>query len=158
MSLSGDAFGAAFLGLTRLLDRPIVPQTSPSCRASFCDAACGLNGQRFRHLATVANVTGNQISLTTPIPAATGAFAYGALRWLSGESCGLTADVIASDANSVTLPRLQQIVAAGDRLELIEGCDKQMATCATRFANAINFRGEPYLPGNDILTRYPGAN
>lgn len=158
VSFSGGAFEAEFLGLTRLLDRPIVPQTSPSCRASFCDADCGLNGQRFRHLATVANVTGNQIRLAASIPVAANAFAYGALRWLSGESCGLAADIITSDANSVTLPRLQQTVSAGDRVELIEGCDKQMATCATRFANAINFRGEPYLPGNDILTRYPGAN
>jgi HK97 family phage major capsid protein len=23
--------------------------------------------------------------------------------------------------------------------------------------SALNFRGEPYLPGNDLLTRYPGA-
>lgn len=158
VSFSGDAFEAEFLGLARLLDRPIVPQTSPSCRASFCDADCGLNGQRFRHLATVASVTGNQVSLTAPISVATNDFAYGVLRWLSGESCGLSTDIIASDANSVTLPRLQQRVAAGDRLELLEGCDKQMTTCAGRFANAINFRGEPYLPGNDILTRYPGAN
>jgi len=42
-------------------------------------------------------------------------------------------------------------------VELVEGCDKSLATCATRFANAVNFRGEPYLPGIDLLTRYPGA-
>ena len=45
----------------------------------------------------------------------------------------------------------------GDRVELIEGCDKSLATCAGRFANALNFRGEPHLPGNDLLTRYPGG-
>ena len=42
-------------------------------------------------------------------------------------------------------------------VELIEGCDKSLATCAARFGNAANFRGEPYLPGMDLLTRYPGA-
>jgi hypothetical protein len=42
-------------------------------------------------------------------------------------------------------------------VELVEGCDKSLATCATRFANMVNFRGEPYLPGIDLLTRYPGA-
>ena len=26
-----------------------------------------------------------------------------------------------------------------------------------RFANAATCRGEPYLPGIDLLTRYPGA-
>ena len=35
--------------------------------------------------------------------------------------------------------------------------DGLLATCAGRFANAVNFRGEPHLPGMDLLTRYPGA-
>jgi uncharacterized phage protein (TIGR02218 family) len=157
VSFSGDAFEAEFLGMTRLLDRPIVPQTSPSCRASFCDADCGLNRQRFRHLATVASVDGNRIILAAPLPAANG-FAYGEVRWLGGAHCGLSTEIISSNSNSITLPRLPQVQQAGDLLQLIQGCDKQMATCANRFANAVNFRGEPYLPGNDLLTRYPGAN
>jgi len=45
----------------------------------------------------------------------------------------------------------------GDRIALRHGCDKSFATCVSRFGNAENFRGEPHLPGNDLLTRYPGA-
>ena len=45
----------------------------------------------------------------------------------------------------------------GTLIELIEGCDKRFETCRDRFANALNFRGEPHLPGIDLLTRYPGA-
>jgi uncharacterized phage protein (TIGR02218 family) len=48
-------------------------------------------------------------------------------------------------------------VEVGARIELREGCDKRFETCRDRFANATNFRGEPHLPGNDLLTRYPGA-
>jgi uncharacterized phage protein (TIGR02218 family) len=44
-------------------------------------------------------------------------------------------------------------VRVGDRIELREGCDKRLSTCATRFANVANFRGEPHVPGNDLLTR-----
>ncbi len=40
--------------------------------------------------------------------------------------------------------------------ELFEGCDRQLATCRDRFANFVNFQGEPHLPGNDLLTRYGG--
>jgi uncharacterized phage protein (TIGR02218 family) len=43
------------------------------------------------------------------------------------------------------------------RVRLTEGCDKQLATCRDRFGNAVNFRGEAHLPGNDLLTRYPGG-
>jgi hypothetical protein len=47
--------------------------------------------------------------------------------------------------------------AMGDLVEISEGCDRMLGTCAGRFGNAANFRGEPHLPGIDLLTRYPGA-
>jgi uncharacterized phage protein (TIGR02218 family) len=158
VSFSGDIFKAEFLGLKRVLDRAVVPQTSPSCRASFCDAACGLNRRRFHHLATVQDVEGNRLLLGLPSSVIDNGFAYGSIRWLDGPNCGLVSDVWSSDAAGVTLPRQPDgATATGSHVELIEGCDKQITTCSTRFANAINFRGEPYLPGNDLLTRYPGA-
>jgi hypothetical protein len=45
----------------------------------------------------------------------------------------------------------------GDLIIISEGCDKAFTTCRLRFSNSENFRGEPYLPGMDLLTRYPGA-
>ncbi len=50
---------------------------------------------------------------------------------------------------------LSDALAPGTRVLVREGCDRTLATCAARFANAANFRGEPFLPGNDLLTRYP---
>ena len=47
--------------------------------------------------------------------------------------------------------------APGDLVEIVQGCDKMLATCGGRFGNVLNFRGEPHLPGIDLLTRYPGA-
>jgi hypothetical protein len=35
------------------------------------------------------------------------------------------------------------------------GCDKRLATCRDRFANTLNFRGFPTIPGDDFLTVYP---
>ncbi|MFT4252945.1 MAG: DUF2163 domain-containing protein [Caulobacter sp.] len=34
-------------------------------------------------------------------------------------------------------------------------CDRRWATCRTVFANGVNFRGFPTLPGEDFLTLYP---
>lgn len=45
-------------------------------------------------------------------------------------------------------------VEPGALVELTEGCDRLFDTCRNRFTNADNFLGEPYLPGNDLLTRY----
>ncbi len=156
VSYSSKAFEAELLGLTRQLDRPVVPQTSPSCRANFCDAACGLNALRFRHLRRAASTDQENITLDSIVE--TDVFSYGKLRLLDGKNTGLAADIIANGATVVTLARSPHFpVASGAMIELIEGCDKRLETCATRFGNAINFRGEPHLPGNDILTRYPGA-
>jgi hypothetical protein len=52
---------------------------------------------------------------------------------------------------------LDPALAPGTLARLTEGCDHTIATCAGRFANAINFQGEPFLPGNDLLTRYPSG-
>lgn len=159
VSFGGAAFEVEFLGPKHVLDRAIVPQTSPSCRAVFCDADCGLNRRKFVHSATVSAIDGGRIMMNLPTGLAANAFAYGEVRWLTGRNCGLGAAIIGSDAGSISLPvPPAHAVAAGDLVELIQGCDKQITTCASRFSNAVNFRGEPYLPGNDLLTRYPGAS
>ena len=159
VSFSGEAFEAEFLGLKTAFDLSIVPQTSPTCRASFCDAACGLNPLKFRHIAYLNRVEDHRIFLDGELPFVAHSFAYGRLRILSGRHCGRAFDIIGNDAESFVIsPFPRGGIESGARIEIVEGCDKQIATCAMRFGNAVNFRGEPYLPGNDLLTRYPGAN
>ena len=66
--------------------------------------------------------------------------------------------ILRSQGTELTLRDLPPFAPAiGDLVEIREGCDKSLATCSGRFANAVNFRGEPHLPGIDLLTRYPGA-
>jgi uncharacterized phage protein (TIGR02218 family) len=159
VSHSGDSFEAEFKGPAAKLGRPVAPFTSPGCRAQFCDANCGLSAERFRFETTIASASGAVLTCAPMLPGAADAFAFGKLRWLTGANCGLRTEIFSSTANTIELTAPPPFpVAAGTRVELIEGCDKTIATCASRFANAINFRGEPYLPGNDLLTRYPGAS
>lgn len=158
VSFSDAAFEAELLGLKTVFGRSVVPQTSPSCRATFCDNACGLNRQRFGHFATVLAVEDDKMFVDLPAIVPVNGFANGSVRWLEGLHCGLTFDIWQSDATGILVPAMADAAAGvGSRVYLVEGCDKQLSTCAERFANALNFRGEPYLPGNDLLTRYPGA-
>lgn len=90
VSFSADAFEAEFLGLKALLDRPVVPQTSPSCRARFCDGNCSLNRERYRHVATIFGIDGNRLVINPFPPLAANAFAYGEIRWLEGKNCRLS--------------------------------------------------------------------
>jgi hypothetical protein len=45
----------------------------------------------------------------------------------------------------------------GQKVRVYPGCDKRLATCSGTFSNVINFRGEPYVPGQDQITRTPDA-
>ena len=86
------------------------------------------------------------------------AYGYGRLRWIGGANSGLASAILTSDGDEISLREPPPFAIAGDELvELIEGCDKAFETCRARFGNGDNFRGEPHLPGNDLLTRYPGA-
>jgi uncharacterized phage protein (TIGR02218 family) len=53
---------------------------------------------------------------------------------------------------------MSDAVAVGDGVTLSAGCDKQFATCKAKFANAVNFRGFPYMPGNDAVLSTPSSS
>ena len=155
---TGDAgFVAELRGAGAVLEQPVVEETSPECRAELGDKRCRVPMAGRRQITRVTAIDGTRVTLELAEPLA-GAYALGLLRWIGGANAGLASAIIASDGNTVML-RLSpmRMVVPGTLVELIEGCDKRLTTCATRFGNAANFRGEPYLPGIDLLTRYPGA-
>ena len=49
----------------------------------------------------------------------------------------------------------ERCAVAGSHPDFALGCDKRFATCGARFANTLNFRGFPTIPGDDYLTTYP---
>lgn len=145
----------------KLTEGARIPYASPGCRARFCDAACRLNAARFTAAAEVTAIDGASVSVSLP-SARLPDFVGGRLRWMEGDMRGLWADVVAVEANGSTGELILAsppilAIETPTRVQLIEGCDHSLVTCATRFANAVNFRGEPHLPGMDLLTRYPGG-
>ena len=131
------------------------PPTSPECRAEFGDKQCRVDpaGRTVRE--TVGSSGGNSITLMQAVDER---YLFGRLRYLSGANCGLETVVLGVSGNGVTVrDRPRAAIEPGTVVTLREGCDKRFETCVSRFGNAVNFRGEPHLPGNDLLTRYPGA-
>ncbi|MCD2317650.1 DUF2163 domain-containing protein [Sphingomonas sp. IC-11] len=150
-------FTAQLRGPAAMLDRAVTEETSAECRAMLGDRRCRVPMAGRRRIVRVVEASGAALTVDAPEPAAD-AYGNGRLRWLSGEGCGLASEIDRSAGAVLTLRMPPPFtVAPGTLVELIEGCDKTVATCAARFANVANFRGEPYLPGVDLLTRYPGA-
>jgi uncharacterized phage protein (TIGR02218 family) len=158
VSMTGHGFEAELKGPTVLLERPVVELTSPECRAQLGDRRCRVDmAGRTRLTRVVAALGEQEIEVDGEEPVAN-AYGYGRLRWIGGANSGLESAILSSADNRLTLREPPpHAIAAGDLVEIREGCDKSLAACAGRFANAENFRGEPHLPGMDLLTRYPGA-
>jgi len=159
ISEESGQFEAQLLSAKSGLDADLVPRTSPTCRARFCDPDCQLNAVRFTHLAVVSacdSETGRVSCSGAPAPLL---MRHGSLRWLDGPHAGVTMQVIDGDvAGLVVDGQLDSPIAAGTRVLLREGCDHTLATCSARFGNSLNFQGEPFLPGNDLLGRYPSGS
>lgn len=152
----GGMLTAELRGLSEVLERPVVEETSPECRAELGDRRCRVAMAGRRRFARVTGVAGSVLTLDAGEPVANG-WGGGRLRWFGGGNSGLEDAIARSDGATVTLRRPPRFDGAGALVELVEGCDKSLATCAGRFGNAVNFRGEPWLPGIDLLTRYPGG-
>ena len=124
-----------------------------------------------RH-AQVLTVTNNRVFTinVTEARAVDDWFNGGAVLWSSGANRGISMEIkdwiAASNTLTLFLP-MPNPVADGDYLRVYPGCDKRLTTCRGKFfmrdsinfdsGNQFNFRGEPFLPGRDHVSRYPDA-
>lgn len=157
VSAQSDSFSAELRSAKAELELDFIPRTSPTCRARFCGAGCTLSAARFNHEALLAelDLDENRVRFAGIDPQL---FANGEIRWVDGAQAGIRMLVIAADSAGLMLDvPLDPHLDVGTRAILIEGCDHTLATCAGRFGNAVNFQGEPFLPGNDLLARYPSS-
>jgi uncharacterized phage protein (TIGR02218 family) len=158
ISEEAAGFSAELLSAKAQLEIDPIPRTSPTCRAAFCGPGCTLSGAAFTHELRLASadLAANAVSFAGGPDAE--AFRDGSLRWIDGPLAGRASDVVDVSGEMLVLEQpLDASLAIGTLARLREGCDHTIATCAARFGNSINFQGEPFLPGNDLLTRPPAA-
>lgn len=158
VAVTDAGFTAELRGLTQLLQGPVGEVYSPECRADHGDARCKLNLEAFTAMGTVTAASDRQSFTDAGRGEADGWFDYGLLVWLSGANAGLEMEVKAygSGQFSLFLP-MPRAILAGDRYRVTAGCDKRFQTCRDKFGNVTNFRGEPFVPGQDSVLDYPGV-
>lgn len=151
----GTAFGAELLSAKSWLDNDLVPRTSPTCRAAFCGAQCGLSRAKFTIRKAVLDIDldRNSVSFDVSNP---NNFINGEIRFIDGAQTGIRFGVMGMSGEHLILDRPIHPESVNTTFAVLrEGCDHTINTCTSRFDNAANFRGEPFLPGNDLLARYP---
>lgn len=162
LTRSDGRFVAELESRMHALDRPNGRYVSRTCDAELGDARCGksLAGSTFTGTGTVIAEDGPFTLLVGGLGSyAVGWFALGTLTWTSGANAGRVERVEehrrdGTDVRLVLRPRGGFAVEAGDAFTVRAGCDKSFSTCKAKFANPLNFRGFPHLPGNDAAYAY----
>lgn len=156
VSMGDGSFTAEVRGLTQHLQATVGSVFSPECRADLGDMRCKVNLAAFTVRGTVTAVTDRQTFSDSARGESNGWFNYGLLTWLTGANAGMTMEVHDQEGPQFTLFQAAPAdIVPGDMYEVYAGCDKRLATCQGKFANAVNFRGEPFVPGQDTVLDYP---
>lgn len=153
---AGQMFAAELRGLMQKLAQQIGRTYQVACDADLGDSRCGINLGSFSRgtvAGTVLSVTSQrQFTDGTNLTDAADWFEGGLVTWQTGANAGVQREVKAFASGIVTLNQTTPFpIAPGDTFTITAGCDKSRATCKAKFANVINFRGYPDVPGNDSL-------
>jgi uncharacterized phage protein (TIGR02218 family) len=161
----GTAFTAEIRGLSDRLAEETGRIYTATCDADLGDARCtlDLSAPEFRGEGTLDAVTATSSFAASGLDVYDdGWFTAGRLVWVNGANAGLAIEVKTHrvDIDGVTLALWQAMpepIAEGDTFVVTAGCDKSFTTCRDRFANVVNFRGFPQIPGNDFIVRYANS-
>jgi uncharacterized phage protein (TIGR02218 family) len=160
VSVKNGQFVAEVRGLAQKFQQNIGELYSPTCRAVFGDARCKINLGSYTASGTVNIVTSRQVFISNAMTQAAGYFSGGEVVWLTGANAGRRMEIkeFSNKQFTLVLP-MPNSVAVSDTFNAIAGCDKTFNTCFAKFANAVNFRGEPHVPGMDkVLATAATAN
>ena len=161
---SDGRFEVELRGPSETLNTPIGRTILRSCDRILGDGKCGvdLSQTSFSAVVSVSRMlAGNRFVCDGLARFGPGWFSHGKVTWLSGYNEGGTsavkADRILPDGNRI-LDLWQQPcseIRNGDQFRAVAGCDKLSSTCLSKFANLLNFRGFPHIPGEDWVLAYP---
>lgn len=160
-----QAFKAEVRSLSQLLKTSIGNVTTKQCTCErLGNAKCkltmtgnALNGSPIRASKTVASASGLTVTFGSDA-APTGHYSNGLLKFTSGANSGVTREIKShTNSSGSAVLNLRTAfpfdISPGDVATLEAGCDRLFATCDTKFGNANNFHGVPFLPGNDKIVR-----
>jgi uncharacterized phage protein (TIGR02218 family) len=161
VDVEDNQFKAELRGRTQHLSQQIVPIFSPNCRAVLGDTRCGVNLDSYRYTGTVTSISEDRRKFVdSGMPVYTeDVFKFGLLEWLGpsdSENVGYQMEVKKFTPGTREIELFSAMsfdIEVGDEFTVTYGCDKSVETCLNRFNNVENFRGEPYIPGQDKVIR-----
>lgn len=159
---SGLSFTAEVRGLAHYLQQPKGRVFQYACDADLGDARCGidLSLPAFRGTGTLNTISSARLFRVDGLESyANDWFTRGLMRFTSGAAAGQRVEIkrhssIAGVVEIELWQAARELLVLGQSFEVTAGCDKHLSMCRSKFANAVNYRGFPNMPGNDFVTGY----
>ncbi|MEC9343502.1 MAG: DUF2163 domain-containing protein [Pseudomonadota bacterium] len=159
------AFRAELRALAADMDETRGRRVTRRCDADLGDARCGvdLEASAYQAQGVVAEILSGLVLRVTGLDGFEHSwFRGGRLEFSTGANAGTKVEIAEhQDGEDGAILHLwkppPQEVQVGDQFAIRAGCDKTFATCRTKFANAVNFRGFPHIPGNDFALGYASS-
>ena len=159
IQMDGPKYKVDLRGIAQRLAQTFIQQTSLECRYGFCDTKCKLDIADYTNSYVISSVESRDTFRVADMEEAfnSNSYQWGLCRFTSGLNEGVEMEILRQFGNRIQLfLPLNFIMAEDDTVDLILGCSKTWDRCGD-FNNRVNFGGEPFLNGNDILSRYPSA-
>jgi len=153
VKMGRESFVSEIRGLAQKYTNIITNDYSPICRVNLGTTKCGIDLAPLTVTGAVTNVI-DAHTFETDLVAADDYFTYGLITFTSGNNSTYRMEVkdFLAAAGTITLfLPMAGIVVPGDTFAIYPGCNKTFGVCVAKFNNAINFRGEPSVPGTDRL-------
>jgi uncharacterized phage protein (TIGR02218 family) len=153
-----NGFELEVIGQEAALNGEIGRVYARTCDASLGDGRCKIDLQSGGRTiaAVIASVTSDRsFTISVPSGKSIADFTAGEVKLVDGPAAGWRSAIVDVSVQGntwiVNLAKPFPIMPiAGNSVALVIGCDKRFATCKDRFANSLNFRGQPHLPGDDV--------
>lgn len=124
------------------LHKTLLQNYSRNCRAAFGDSKCKIDPSVYSICYDVTEVNDSEIKIAGMLKP-DGFFTNGKANF----DDGLIYHINDHKGSSIILSKaLYCDIKKHKRVILTPGCDKNITTCCNKYGNAINFRGEPYIP------------
>ena len=151
------------LSNSRKLERTLGRTFAKNCDAQLGDARCqrDVSMPPFSQDVQISEVlSANEFAVDGLIDIEKNWFVFGTVRWLDAGK-EINHSEIERHYSSAQREFFELLlppkiaIEAGDQIRLTAGCDKSLEQCSQRFFNVENFRGCPFMPGNDAVLAAP---
>lgn len=135
--------------LAKHLHQRMLQTYSKTCRADLGDKRCKVPPERYTISTNLIAIEDSWLSFDiddlTLLPLVGGIVNITSLGFTFQILSVRVNQVLIDSAKTIEVARLQGSLPIA--VSLVAVCDKKLATCVQHYDNAVNFRGEPFIPG-----------